>query len=210
IAVEARSSEYVDSKSGVSARLTISAYENLLSAVERRVLINNESKAVVRLSDFYGLIPSITGKVELVYEGEQEGPAIVAQDLIGKAIRSLFINYFPDPDKVRKLKERNPYKHIIDWFGEGHELDLLNDISQKEYRKTLDSVPGLKELVNKNQKDADEDARFFLMEFALHGLTEYSMLSKKNLVAGLQFKDLLSSMFSDKTAESGEEDKNEG
>jgi magnesium chelatase subunit I len=133
--------------------------------------------------------------VELVYEGEQEGPAIVAQDLIGKAIRNQFVNYFPDPEKVRKMKENNPYKKIVDWFGEGHEVDMLNDLPQKEYRKTLDSVPGLKELVHKHHKNSDEDTRYFLMEFALHGLSEFSMLSKKNLVSGLQFKDLLSSMF---------------
>ena len=34
------------------------------------------------------------------------------------------------------------------------------------------------------------------MEFALHGLAEYSLISKHHLSAGLQFKDLLSSMFS--------------
>ena len=198
IAVEARKSEYVDAKSGVSARLTISAYENLLSGAERRALINNENQTVIRISDFFGLIPSITGKVELVYEGEQEGPAIVAQDLIGKAIRSQFVNYFPDPEKVRKMRENNPFKKIIDWFGEGNSFDLMNDITQKEYRKKLESVPGLKDLVAKQHKNADDDARYFLMEFALHGLSEFSMLSKQNLTAGLQFKDLLSSMFTDR------------
>ncbi|MEO1655450.1 MAG: AAA family ATPase, partial [Bacteroidota bacterium] len=76
LAVEARGSEYVDAKSGVSARLTISAYENLVSAAERRALVNGEKKTWVRLADLWGVIPSITGKVELVYEGEQEGPLI--------------------------------------------------------------------------------------------------------------------------------------
>ena len=121
----------------------------------------------------------------------------MAQDLIGKAIRSQFVNYFPDPEKVRKMRENNPFKKIIDWFGEGNSFDLLNDITQKEYRKKLDSVPGLKDLVSKQHKNADDDVRYFLMEFALHGLSEFSMLSKQNLTAGLQFKDLLSGMFSD-------------
>ncbi|MCB0753612.1 MAG: sigma 54-interacting transcriptional regulator, partial [Ignavibacteriae bacterium] len=79
LAFEARKSEYVDSKSGVSARLTISALENLISTAERRMLINGEEETTVRISDFIGVIPSITGKVELVYEGEQEGTATVAQ-----------------------------------------------------------------------------------------------------------------------------------
>ncbi|MCK5367722.1 MAG: sigma 54-interacting transcriptional regulator, partial [Cyclobacteriaceae bacterium] len=81
IAIQARSSEFIDERSGVSARLTISAFENLKSAAERRALINHEKTTNIRISDFIGVIPAITGKVELVYEGEQEGPGIVAKDL---------------------------------------------------------------------------------------------------------------------------------
>jgi magnesium chelatase subunit I len=195
IAIEARHSEYVDPKSGVSARLTISAYENLVSSAERRALMNREGTSSIRISDFTGVIPSITGKIELVYEGEQEGPGIVAQDLIGKAIRTQFKDYFPDPENVRKQKDSNPYKKIIDWFGEGNELDLLHDLSKSEYQKILDKVPGLRELVQKYQRQSDDNTRYFLMEFALHGLSEFSMISKKNIVSGTQFKDLLSSMF---------------
>src|SRR5690606_16880039 len=86
IAFEARSSEYIDPKSGVSARLTISAYENLISTAERRMILNKEECTHLRISDLYGIIPAITGKIELVYEGEQEGPAKVAHILISKAI----------------------------------------------------------------------------------------------------------------------------
>lgn len=207
IAVEARNSEYVDAKSGVSARLTISAYENLLSAAERRSLINKEKETYVRLADFWGVIPAITGKIELVYEGEQEGPVIVAQTLIGKAVRTLFLNYFPDPEKAKKSKEKNPYKKITEWFGNGHTVDILNDASNHEYQKALESVPGLKDLVETSQERLDKDAKLFLMEFALHGLAEYSAISKNRLVKGLQFKDLLSSMFSlDKFGEMDEDD----
>ena len=142
IAFEARKSEYVDSKSGVSARLTISAYENLIASAERRSIINNEKNAFIRIADFAGVIPSITGKVELVYEGEQEGPGIVAQNLVGKALRTQFVNYFPDPDKFRKQKEKSPYKKISNWFGDGNTIDLLNDISQAEFEKTLKGIPG--------------------------------------------------------------------
>lgn len=194
IAFEARDSEYVDAKSGVSARLTISALENLMSAAERRSLINNE-KTYVRISDFYGAIPSITGKVELVYEGEQEGPGIVAHNLVGKAIRTKFTEFFPDPDKIRKQKGENPYKAITDWFGSENIIDLLNDYNAEEYRKELNKIPGLKELVSAYHENADKDLQLFFMEFALHGLSEYSMLSKHQLASGLQFKDLLSSMF---------------
>jgi len=195
IAVEARKSEYVDEKSGVSARLTISAYESLWSAAERRALVNGETATKVRVSDFIGVVPSITGKVELVYEGEQEGAGLVAHTLIGKAIRQQFTEYFPNPDEFRKKKEENPFRQITEWFGDGHTVDILNDYTEKEYRSILDQVPGLDKLVTK-YKSASRDAdKYFMMEFALHGLAEYSMLSKNPLVSGLQFKDLLSGMF---------------
>ncbi len=196
IAFEARKSEFVDAKSGVSARLTISAFENLLAAAERRVLINNEKSTVVRISDFSGVVPSITGKVELVYEGQQEGPGIVAHNLVGKAIRSQFVNYFPDPDKFRKQKDKSPYKKISNWFGDGNTTDLLNDMNNVDYEKALRGVPGLLDLVNEYHKGQDNNLKLFFMEFALHGLAEYSLISKHNLTSGLQFKDLLSSMFS--------------
>jgi magnesium chelatase subunit I len=95
ISFEARESEYVDAKSGVSARLSITAFENLLSTAERRALKTGAEKTTLRLSDFMGIIPAITGKVELVYEGEQEGAGAVAQHLIGDAIKTFFSLYFP-------------------------------------------------------------------------------------------------------------------
>ncbi|HYG39648.1 MAG TPA: sigma 54-interacting transcriptional regulator [Cytophagales bacterium] len=206
IAFEARSSEYVDAKSGVSARLTISAYENLISSAERRLLINGEKQTHVRVSDFWGVLPAITGKIELVYEGEQEGAGIVAQNLLGKAIRSQFVNYFPNPDKIRKKKENNVYKKITDWFGVGNTVDILNDLSNAAYKDTLLKVPGLKELIDNLHGKLSAENKLFFMEFALHGLAEFSMLSKNQLVSGLQFKDLLSSMFSGHSSMDMDED----
>lgn len=207
VSIEARKSEYVDAKSGVSARLTISAFENLIAAAERRSIINNEKSTALRIADFVGVIPAITGKVELVYEGEQEGPGIVAQNLIGKAIRSQFVNYFPDPDKFRKQKEKSPYKKISEWFGDGNAVDLLHDMSNAEFEAAVKKVPGLSDLVNEFHKTQDAAAKLFLMEFALHGLAEYSLLSKHSLTKGHQFKDLLSGMFT--LPKGGEEDNDE-
>lgn len=195
VAFEARKSEYVDPKSGVSARLTISAWEDLIAAAERRAIINQEKITTIRVTDFVGLIPAITGKIELVYEGEQEGPAIVAQSLVGKAIRTQFLNYFPDPEKFRKQKEKSPYSKVTGWFSEGHTIDLLADMTNLDYEKVLRSVPGLTELINEYHKGADSALKLFMMEFALHGLAEYSMISKQYLGRGLQFKDLISGMF---------------
>jgi len=195
IAFEARDSEYVDKNSGVSARLTISALENLVSAAELRRLKSGDKQVAVRITDFMGVLPSITGKIELVYEGEQEGAGIVANNLVGHAIRTQFLEYFPDPEESRKKEDKNPYKPITDWFGDGNMVDFLNDFSEKAYRKELDNIPGLAQLVKKHQPKADESLQYFLMEFVLFALVEFSMLSKHPLERGMQFKDLLSSMF---------------
>ena len=207
ISIEARKSEYVDEKSGVSARLTISGMENLYSAAERRTLINNEDKTHIRISDFAGVIPSITGKIELVYEGEQEGAGIVAQTLLGKAIRTQLVNYLPDPEKARKQKESNPYSTIINWFREGNTLDLIHDDSMRDFRKKLDSVPGLEKLVTTHARPGDKELKYLLMEFALHGLAEFSLLSKNLLSSGSSFRDLVSNLFTmPDDADKGEED----
>jgi magnesium chelatase subunit I len=199
VAFEARKSEYIDEKSGVSARLTISAFENLLASAERRMEIHGEAKTTIRMGDFLGVIPSITGKVELVYEGEQEGAAHVAYSLIGKAIRTLFTKSFPDPENFRKKKEvglPNPYQSVVAWFEDGKELLLRSDLEEKIYRKDLELIPGLPELIKRYCKGILESERFFFMEFALHGLAEFSLISKEHSSRGLKFKDLLSGMLS--------------
>jgi magnesium chelatase subunit I len=195
VGFEARKSEYVDAKSGVSARLSISAYQNLVSAAERRALINGEKETYVRISDFNGIVAAITGKIELVYEGEQEGTSIVAQNLIGKAIRSIFPVYFPAPDKIKKQNPENPYKFITDWFANGNTIDLLNEQTDKEFATILNKVEGLKKCVEKYQPAAKDNNQLLMMEFVLHGLSEYSKLSKNSLQSGLRFKDLFSSVF---------------
>src|SRR4051812_32632992 len=144
VAFEARSNEYVDKKSGVSARLTIAAYENAVSSAERRAIIHNETQTQVWISDMAGIIPSITGKIELVYEGEQEGPYQVAVNLLDKAIRTQFVAYFPNPDALKKKRatskpsqqgraeEENPYKNITRWFDAGNHLDLFVDMKDAD------------------------------------------------------------------------------
>ncbi len=194
IAVEARSSEFVDAKSGVSARLTISAFENLFSAAERRSIINGEDKTYVRMGDFWGIIPAITGKIELVYEGEQEGPYIVAQNLLSKSIRTLFAEYFPNPEKLRKKKDANPYQVIVDWFNL-NTLDILNEVKDKDYAHRLLAVDGLDDLVKKYHPEVKGPEKLFYMEFVLHGLAEFSQLNKHQLETGVRFKDLLGAMF---------------
>ncbi len=199
VAFEARNSEYVDKKSGVSARLTISAYENLVSTAELRAIQNKEKKTQVWMSDLIGVIPSITGKIELVYEGEQEGPFQVAFHLLDKAIRAQFLQYFPNPEQVKKQRRGdaatdNPYKSIINWFDKGNKLTLLMNTKDEDKIQQLYSVDGLYPLVKKYFKGANEQQSALLMEFVLHGLSAYSLISKKVVEGRIEFNDLVGSM----------------
>jgi len=217
IAMEARKSEYVDQKSGVSARLTITAFENLVSTAERRILHDGSEKTMLRIADFIGVMPSITGKIELVYEGEQEGPSNVAFRLMGQAIRSLFTLYFPDPQSFKKKaatasakaggnRKGASYQPIIEWFGKGNELLLLQDESDEAYRQKLYQVDGLHAIVKQFYPNADERQLSLLMEFLLHGLSEFSLISKNGVSAGgYNFGDILGSMLN-LTFEGNEDD----
>lgn len=194
IAMEARQSEFVDAKSGVSARLTISAYESMVSAAELRFLSHGLPYSFVRLSDVYATIPAINGKIELVYEGEQEGPAVIAQNLISVAIRNLFVELFPDPAKLKRKKEAFVYGTIINWFSQNNILDLLDKESDKVYGSALSVVEGLEELVETHHPKAKGIEKMVLMEFVLHGLAEHSLLSKNKLSGGTSFKDLFGTL----------------
>jgi magnesium chelatase subunit I len=217
IAMEARKSEFVDQKSGVSARLTISAYENLVSTAELRALKDGSKHTMVRIADFIGVMPAITGKIELVYEGEQEGPANVAYRLMGQAIRTLFTLYFPDPQSFKrtakepqnKKQKSSPYQPIIDWFGKGQNLVILQGASDAEYLQRLYAVEGLHNAVKQYYPKASEAQTALLMEFLLHGLSEYSLISKKGIEeGGHSFGDILGSMLNINfgSAEEEEED----
>ncbi|HVM88742.1 MAG TPA: sigma 54-interacting transcriptional regulator [Puia sp.] len=198
VAFEARNSEFVDKKSGVSARLTIAAFENAISAAERRAIINKEKETHVWMSDLVGIIPSITGKIELVYEGEQEGPYQVAFNLLEKAFRSQFVNYFPNPEQLKKRKpsdkEENPFRAVIVWFDKGNQLNLFFNSRDEEKIQQLYKVEGLHALIKKYFKHANEKETALLMEFVLHGLAAYSMISKKVVEGKIEFKDLIGSM----------------
>jgi magnesium chelatase subunit I len=215
VAFEARGSEFVDKKSGVSARLTIAAYENAVSAAERRAIINNEKQTQVWISDMVGIIPSITGKIELVYEGEQEGPYQVAFNLLEKAIRTQFSLYFPNPDTLKKKRgkdlsvEENPYRSITRWFDSGNHLDVFFDTKDEDKTQLLYKVDGLHALVKKHYKAANEKELTLLMEFVLHGLAAFSLISKKVVEGKIEFKDLMGSMLNMGSRSFGEEDFND-
>jgi len=193
IGFEARESEYIDAKSGVSARMSITAFENLVSTAERRALLSGADTTTVRLSDFMGIIPAITGKVELVYEGEQEGAAVVAQHLIGDSIHTFFPAFFPKIEKLERDASASPYAKLLEWFFAETGFELLDDATDALYKEQLDAIKPLEELIQKYQPDTPKEDQYFLKEFLLWGLVEYDKLSKDRVAVGYQFKDLYSS-----------------
>ncbi|WP_108425620.1 magnesium chelatase [Flagellimonas amoyensis] len=193
ISFEARKSEYVDAKSGVSARMSITAFENLLSTAERRAVLAGDTQTVVRLSDFMGVIPSITGKIELVYEGEQEGAGFVAETLIEEAIKSLFSEYFPKIDKLQRKDAQTEYDELISWFFEGEGFDLLDDDTDAAYRSKLDGIAPLNNLIKEYRPETSKEDSYFLKEVLLWGLVAHNKLSKHRFVQGFQFKDMYGS-----------------
>ncbi|MBI5646729.1 MAG: sigma 54-interacting transcriptional regulator [Ignavibacteriae bacterium] len=216
IAFEARGSEFVDQRSGVSARLTISAMENLVSNAERRAIVNGESVAAPRISDLGRILPSMTGKLELVYEGEQEGLVTVSKALIGKAARTVFARYFPDPLPKSRQSRRaqqgekrenagspeSVYRPIIAWFEGGRDLLLTDDMPQNEYVALLSSVPGLRALAQ-GQFGGDETSLAPAMELILEGLHQHSKLAKSEDDGIVGYRDMLGTLLS--TMDQGEE-----
>ncbi len=196
ISFEARNSEYVDTKSGVSARTSITAFENLLSTAERRALISGADKTTVRLSDFLGVIPAITGKIELVYEGEQEGADVVATILIDEAVKSIFPEFFPIIEKLERKDTESPYDELINWFFEGEGFELLDDYTDEEYKRALDSIPPLNQLIKESMPEVTKTDSYFLKELLLWGLVSYKKLSKHRFSEGFKFKDLYGSFIS--------------
>ncbi len=200
IAFAARESEFVDKKSGVSARLTISAYENLYSSAERRMLRNGEAKTTARITDFWGVIPALTGKVEMVYEGEQEGPHVVALHIIGAALKKVHLQYFPNPTKLKRGQDRDPFGVVKAWFAGGNVVDLMTDLPEKEYLAALDQVAGLRRVAEKVER-MDESETYTFMELALHGLAEFEVLSKEFVQTKWVFRDFLTGDLKDDDGE---------
>lgn len=189
ISFEARNSEYVDEKSGVSARMSITAFQNLLSTAELRMLRNGTEATAIRLSDFMGIVPAITGKVELVYEGEQEGADTVALQLIENAVKNLFPVLFPKIEKLERENERYPYDDIVRWFSESEGIELSDELSDNDYERILDQVTPIRALIQQYQPETMPKDLHFLIEFVLWGLTLHNKLSKYRLGKGLQFQD---------------------
>jgi magnesium chelatase subunit I len=206
VAFEARKSEYVDQKSGVSARMPISAMENLVSNAERRAIITSESVVIPRMCDLPHILPGLTGKIELVFEGEQEGSVKVSRALVGKAVRETFKRYFPDPmRRPMRQKQDNPgshsgdeseYRKIIAWFEGGNAIEIADDMPTTAYKRELEKVKGLRDAVQHHMPDLDPQSELpIAMEFVLDGLHQNSKIAKDQIDHLTSYKDMVGSIF---------------
>lgn len=196
VAFEARKSEYVDRNSGVSARMPITILETLVASAERRALSRGDSETSLRITDLFSAVTAITGKVELVYKGEQEGPLNVAQFLVGRAVREAFNKRFvPNYRPGREQKFNFPrFQTIINWFEEENRvLDIYDDMAEADYQKALKEVSGLQELAAAEWKVSGTEL-YPLMEFVVEGLHQNFLITK--MIAGkkIVYTDTVSHM----------------
>jgi magnesium chelatase subunit I len=169
--------------------------ENLYSTAERRMLKNGEKSTSVRIADFWGVITSVTGKVELVYEGEQEGPQAVALRLLGLAVKEQFLTVFEHPDKTRKGQDRDPFGVQRAYFSGNNIVEIENEAVEKSYQTALDQVPGLDQLLEP-LKISKKD-RYVWKELVLHALAEFEVINKDLMQSKISFSDPLANMLED-------------
>ena len=170
IAFEARDDSRVDKHSGVSQRMPITVIESLLSNAERRALLTDEQQIVPRISDIYAAIPSMTGKMELEYEGEQIGASRIAKDLIKRAAGEIFEGYFVGID----------FAPTVQWFEQGNNLRLADTAAAQECRTLLEAVPELIEasVIPFDFKQSDTAQLVAACEFVLEGLYAQNKISR--------------------------------
>jgi magnesium chelatase subunit I len=170
VAFMARDDKRVDKRSGVSQRLPITVTENVVSNAERRALRSGDSEAVPRVVDLYSALPSITGKLELEYEGELKGGDVIARELIRTAVAKVYSKYF----------EGVNVSAIIQWFDMGGSLRLDESIASAAMVRELNGIGGLMERtaalgLGTNESDA---LRASAAEFVLEGLYAHRRINR--------------------------------
>jgi magnesium chelatase subunit I len=204
VAIQARESEYVDQNSGVSARMTIALAESVVSNAERRALELGQTQATARICDLLNSISAVSGKVELVLEGEQEGPLNVARHLLGRGVKSFFAGRFPSAFPRKRKNEpadeglaNSDYKEILEWFARGQSIEVADDMSDEAFLAALDQVKGLRRVASKHLKPATDADLAVGMELVLEGLHQHSILSRDRVDGRvMSYKDMFKQMFS--------------
>ena len=170
LAFSAREDKRVDKRSGVSQRLPISVLENVVSNAERRAFRNRESMAVPRVLDIYAALPSMTGKLELEYEGELKGGDTVARELIRASVGKIYDKYY----------EGVNVSNIIQWFDLGGTLKLDESVPAEQMVRQLSSIQGLMEKTRALGLGPNEpnELRASAAEFILEGLYAHRRISR--------------------------------
>jgi magnesium chelatase subunit I len=170
IAFEARADKRVDKRSGVSQRMPITCIENTVSNAECRALKNREATIVPRPSDIYASLPSLTGKLELEYEGELKGADTVAREVIRQAIAKVFKRYF---DNV-------PLQSVVQWFELGGTLRYPPNAPSDELVQQFKKIQNLLEKTQSLGMKAKDDASLLAAgaEFILEGLHALKRVSR--------------------------------
>src|SRR3954471_24959270 len=170
IAFEARDDQRIDKRSGVSQRMPITVTESVVSNAERRALVTGEEEIVPRVSDVYAAVPSMTGKMELEYEGEQVGASKIARDLIKRAAGEVFEGYFVGFD----------FSAAVRWFDSGNNVKLSDNASADECVRLLEAVPELIDnaLVPFDFTRSDSAVLVSACEFVLEGLYAQNKISR--------------------------------
>ena len=196
VAIQGRNSEFVDHSSGVSARLSIALYESVVSNAERRALLHGAPRVVARTADLLGAGSAIHGKVELVYEGEREGPAKVAQHLIGKALKVVFDAAAPAPAKLEKSSaaDMGRFDGVLAHFKHDATVELADDLAPAELLRRLSAVAGLRELATELFAPQGDEELAAAMEFVLEGLHQNAMLAREALEGGRVYRDSFEEM----------------
>jgi len=191
ISFAARDSDLIDQSSGVSARVAISAVELLASNLERRALATRDNPVYPRLCDLHMLLPAITGKVEMVYEGEQQGAEVVARRLIGQAVKKAFDARFPEVGKETSggEEDRGPYARIIRWFADGNAVTISDEQPFADYEAEIFRVPGLQDLASRQGKSREE--RALAAEMVLEGLHQHLKLARQDLDSQISYKEMV-------------------
>ena len=194
VAFRAREDDLVDQNSGVSARMTISLFENVLSNAERRAVRTGLARTVARVSDLGAASSAITGKVELVYEGEREGAAAVARHLTGKAVKKVFDARLPDAYRVESSSGGGEFKGVVEHFQGGKTLDLSDELTDDELYERLTKVPGLESVATQFLGARGTAETAAAMEFVLDGLHQSALLAKDEIVGGRVYRDMFEDM----------------
>jgi magnesium chelatase subunit I len=152
-----------------------------------------DGRVYPRLCDLQMLLPAITGKVEMVYEGEQQGAEVVARRLIGQAVKKAFDSRFPEVGKELGSggeDDKGPYAPIVHWFAEGNSVTLSDEQSFEEYEAEMRRVPGLAEIVARHGGRTREE-RALAGEMVLEGLHQHLKLARNDLDSQVSYKEMV-------------------